>query len=196
MYNRVKLSFLFCLFSLFLCLSSFFAKDTAAQDWNQKTDMINPRLFFSTSAVGNEIYVIGGMLGNPIDSVEAYVPKADTWEKRASLTSERAGVVTCQVGGKLYAIGGWDAQNPALGTLEEYNPKTNKWTHKADMPTPRSFFSVGVVDGKIYAMGGIAQNVGPVLAVVEEYDPSTDTWTKKSRYAKSTIWRSCCRISE
>ena len=126
MYNRIKLSFLFYMFVLFLCLSSFFLKDTAAQEWTQKADMINPRLFFSVSAIDNEIYVIGGMLGDPIDSVEAYVPETDKWEKRASMASARAGVVTCQLGGKIYAIGGWDGQNPALGTLEVYDPKTDK----------------------------------------------------------------------
>ena len=39
--------------------------------------MVNPRLFFSVSAVEKEIYVISGMLAAPIDSVEAYIPKTD-----------------------------------------------------------------------------------------------------------------------
>ena len=78
-----------------------------AQEWVQKADMINPRLFFSVAAVDKEIYVIGGMLGAPIDSVEAYLPETNKWVKKASLPSARAGVVTCEVDGKLYAIGGW-----------------------------------------------------------------------------------------
>ena len=99
-----------------------------------------PRLFFSVSAIDNEIYVIGGMLADPLDAVDAYIPETDKWVQKASLPSARAGVVTCEVDGKIYAIGGWDSQNPALGTVEEYDPTTDTWTQKADMPTPRSFF--------------------------------------------------------
>ena len=168
------------IFQPILILSLFtLTHSLTAQEWNPKADMINPRLFFSVSAVGNhEIYVIGGTLAAPMDSVEAYVPETDTWEKRASLISPRAGVVTCQVGGKIYAMGGWDAQNPALGTLEVYDPKTDKWTEKTDMPTPRTALAVRALNTKIYAIGGTSVVQGPGLATVERYNPSADTWEK------------------
>lgn len=143
-----------------------------AQDWAQKADMINPRLFFSVSTVDKEIYVIGGTRGNPIDNVEAYLPDTDKWVQKANLTSPRVGVVTCEVGGKIYAISGWDGQNPALGTVEEYDPTTDTWRKKADMPTPRSFFVA------VAAVGGTSQVQGPGLSTVEMYDPLSDTWAK------------------
>ena len=83
-----------------------------AQEWAQKADMLNPRLFFSVVAVEKEIYVVGGMLAAPIDSVEAYMPETDTWTQKASLPTPRAGVATCIVDGKIYAVGGWDAEKP------------------------------------------------------------------------------------
>ena len=151
-----------------------------AQQWTQKADMVNPRLFFSVVAVEKEIYVVGGMLAAPIDSVEAYMPETDTWHQKASLPTPRAGVATCVVDGKMYAIGGWDAENPAVGTVTEYDPGTDTWTQKAEMPTPRSFFTAVAVEHLIYTFGGVAQNVGPVLATMEVYDTRTDTWAEKA----------------
>ena len=98
------------LFVLFCVLA--LPERVAAEQWTQKADMVNPRLFFSVVAVEKEIYVVGGMLAAPIDSVEAYVPETDTWTQKASLPTPRAGVATCVVNGKIYAIGGWDAENP------------------------------------------------------------------------------------
>ena len=113
----------FSIFQLSWLLSTLtvftFINSVNAQEWVQKADMINPRLFFSVSAVDNEIYVIGGTLADPIGSVEAYDPKTNKWVKKASMLFARAGVVSCKVGGKIYAIGGWNGQNPALGTVEE-----------------------------------------------------------------------------
>ncbi len=94
-------SWSFCILILFLLINS-----VNAQEWVEKTGMINPRLFFSVTAVDKEVYVVGGMLAQPIDSVEAYNTETDEWVQKASLPSARAGVETCEVDGKLYAIGG------------------------------------------------------------------------------------------
>ena len=146
------------LFPLFCVLA--LPQNVDAQQWTQKVDMINPRLFFSVVAVDQEIYAIGGMLAAPIDSVEAYMPETNTWHQKASLPAARAGVATCVVDGKIYAVGGWDAEKPAVGTVTEYDPGTDTWTQKAEMPTPRSFFAAVAVEHLIYTFGGVAQNVG------------------------------------
>ncbi|RKU31582.1 hypothetical protein C6499_04250, partial [Candidatus Poribacteria bacterium] len=80
------------MFHCILILSLFtLTHSLTAEEWTQKADMINPRLFFSVSAVDGELYVIGGTLAAPMDSVEAYVPETDTWQKRARLNAPRAG---------------------------------------------------------------------------------------------------------
>ena len=123
--------------------------NATAENWIQKADMPIPRLFFSVSAIDNQLYTIGGMLAEPVDFVDAYDPDEDKWVQKASLPAARAGVVTCVADRKIYAIGGWDGQSPALGSVEEYDPATDTWTQKADMPTPRSFFAATTVAGKI-----------------------------------------------
>ncbi|MCE2413326.1 hypothetical protein J4G07_04935, partial [Candidatus Poribacteria bacterium] len=96
--------------------------NATAENWAQKSDMPIPRLFFSVTTVGGQLYTIGGMLAEPVDFVNAYDPGVDKWDQKASLPAARAGVVTCVVAGKIYAIGGWNGQSPALGTVEEYDP--------------------------------------------------------------------------
>ena len=90
----------------------------AEGEWSKKTDMPFPRLFFSVSTTGELVYVIGGMLAEPIARVDTYAPATDTWAQKADMPAARAGAVTAVVNGKIYAIGGWNNQAPALSTVE------------------------------------------------------------------------------
>ena len=50
------------------------------EQWNQKADMMGPRLFFSASATDGLVYVMGGMLAQVLPSTHAYNPSTDEWE--------------------------------------------------------------------------------------------------------------------
>ena len=117
--------FLVCLLGVGLVLSGSLVLSpiglAADGEWSKKTDMPFPRLFFSVSAAGELVYVIGGMLAEPIARVDIYAPATDTWAQRADMPAARAGVVTAVVNGKIYAIGGWNNEAPALSTVEEYD---------------------------------------------------------------------------
>ena len=99
-------------------------------EWSKRADMPFPRLFFSVSAASDLVYVIGGMLAEPIARVDTYAPATDTWAQKADLPSARSGIMTAVVNGKIYAIGGWNNQAPALSTVEEYDPATNTFGHR------------------------------------------------------------------
>ena len=86
-------------------------------EWLERAGMPFPRLFFSVSAAGELVYVIGGTLAEPIARVDTYDPSTDTWTQKADMPSARAGVATAVVNGKVYAIGGWSNQAPALSTV-------------------------------------------------------------------------------
>ena len=141
-------------------------------EWLEKAGMPFPRLFFSVSAAGELVYVIGGTLAEPIARVDTYDPSTDTWAQKADMPSARAGIATSVVDGKVYAIGGWSNEAPALSTVEEYDPATNTWTRKTDMPTPRVFFTTAAVKGKSM----------PLVA-------SRQTSVRCSRLSKYTIQR-------
>ena len=44
------------------------------EQWNQKADMMGPRLFFTASAADGQVYVMGGMLAQVLPSMHAYNP--------------------------------------------------------------------------------------------------------------------------
>jgi N-acetylneuraminic acid mutarotase len=153
-----------------------------ANTWTEKADMPTARAYLAASAVNGIIYAIGGGASSdsrrePLSTVEAYDPVADTWTKKADMPTPRNGLATSVVDGKIYAIGGWNGSS-IISTVEVYDPATDTWTRKANMLTARSYFAASAVNGKIYAIGGwtgIAR-----ISTVEEYDPATDTWTKKA----------------
>ena len=86
--------FLVWLFGIGLVLSGSLAPSpislAAEGEWSKKTDIPFPRLFFSVSAAGELVYVIGGMLAEPITRVNAYAPATDTWAQKADLCQPHA----------------------------------------------------------------------------------------------------------
>jgi len=93
-----------------------------------KRDMPTIRCAFSTSALDEKIYVIGGHPGsNPyqaLATVEVYDPATDTWTAASNMLTGRCGVRTSVVDGKIYAIGGYMGTwlSSMCVTVEEYDP--------------------------------------------------------------------------
>jgi len=144
-------------------------------DWVTKAAMPTPRIFPAVATVGATIYVIGGLNGVNVSTVEAYDPATDTWVTRAPMPTVRRSLAAVEVGGIIYAMGGY---SPYLTTVEAYDPATNTWVARAPMSTAREGLAAAVVGGTVYAIGG--NDAGSEFAVVEAYDPATNTWVAKA----------------
>ena len=143
-----------------------------------------PREAATAKAIGNLIYVVGGLDvdGASLDTMEIYNPSTNSWTDGPSMAVRRDNAGSAAINGNLYVFGGRtrDASgtevNGTLNSLEEFDPGTGQWTAKANMPTGRRTMSVGTLNGRIQVIGGERTPSGGTFEVNEEYDPVTNTW--------------------
>jgi N-acetylneuraminic acid mutarotase len=153
------------------------------------------------AAVGDKIYVIGGVTLTPgssetalnfntpqsvVGTVEEYDPATNTWRERSPMPTPRNHAAIGAVNGKIYVIGGrvgaaFIGLATDVSVVEEYDPATDKWSApRSRMPTARSALGYGVVNGRIYVAGGEFQdpNMMATFRVVEAFDPATNSWSR------------------
>jgi N-acetylneuraminic acid mutarotase len=174
--------------------------DHAADTWKALAPMPIKRGAAVAAAVGDKLYVIGGVTTQPwandtfldattpqrgLGTVEEYDPKTNTWHERAAMPTPRNHAGIGVVSGKIYVIGGrvgaaFISLASDVSLVEVYDPSTDRWgAPGARMPTTRSALAYGVYDGHIYIAGGEFQD--PVQQTTfrsfEAYDPATNTWS-------------------
>jgi N-acetylneuraminic acid mutarotase len=174
--------------------------DPAADTWKALAPMPSKRGSPVAAAVGNKIYVIGGVGAAPgatspaisqatpqvvVGTVEEYEPESNTWREKTPMPTPRNHAAIGAVNGKIYVIGGrvgaaFIGLASDISVVEEYDPATDKWSApRSRMPTARSALGYGVVNGRIYVAGGEYQDphMMATFREVEAYDPSTNSWS-------------------
>ncbi len=174
--------------------------DPAADTWKSLAPMPSKRGSPVAAAVGNKIYVIGGVSLLPgsnetalgfntpqasVGTVEEYDPATNAWSEKSSMPTPRNHTTAGVVNGKIYVIGGrvgaaFISAATDISVVEEYDPATDKWSApRSRMPTARSALGSGVYNGRIYVAGGEFQDphMMATFRSVEAYDPATDSWT-------------------
>jgi N-acetylneuraminic acid mutarotase len=152
--------------------------------------MPSERLEVASTALGDDIYIIGGSDRNgSSDLVEVYNTETNKWRTLAPLPEKRDHSAAATHNGKIYVVGGFDEHGISTDTLFVFDPLKNSWEYKADMPTARGALAAEFVNGTLYAIGGDStilytsdKQYDPegVVATNEAYDPKTDTWMEKS----------------
>lgn len=156
-----------------------------------------PRAEHATVSLGSSIYLLGGIIFDPISTVttvnlvDAYSISRDTWWAVAPLPKPINHANAATVDGLIYVLGSlfltgdqWDA----IPDTWVYNPHNDTWTDLTPfgggLPngTARGASAVGVCGSKIYIAGGmtylIPTDTGTqdAVAVVSSYDTATNTW--------------------
>ena len=129
--------------------------DPAADTWKALAPMPSKRGSPVATAVGDKIYVIGGVSLPPgstdiavspttpqvsVGTVEEYDPETNTWRERSPMPTPRNHAAIGAVNGKIYVIGGrvgaaFIGLASDISVVEEYDPATDKWSAtRARMP--------------------------------------------------------------
>ncbi len=174
--------------------------DPAADSWKALAPMPSKRGSPVAAAVGDKIYVIGGVSVLPgsgetalgfnvpqasVGTVEEYDPAKNTWRERSPMPTPRNHTTAAVVNGKIYVIGGrvgaaFIGLASDISVVEEYDPATDKWSApRSRMPTARSAIASGAINGRIYVAGGEFQDphMMATFRAVEAYDPASDSWS-------------------
>eukprot|EP01045_Picozoa_sp_COSAG04_P014967 COSAG04_NODE_1154_length_8051_cov_26.213531_4_plen_531_part_00 len=117
-----------------------------------------------------QIYVMGGVDGSYLNTVEVYNPQAQTWTALLPMSSKRYYHTAVVVGSQIYVMGG-----AGLNTVEVYNPQAQTWTALPPMSSKRGYHTAVVVGSQIYVMGGY--DGSSYLNTAEVYNPQAQTWT-------------------
>ena len=171
--------------------------DGGTYGWEVLANMSVPRMDLAAAAIRQNIYAMGGYLGDEgcprgapelvVNTVEIYDASQNLWSDGTLMPHNRTSPGAATVSGKIYAIGGAKDVNimpPGVSGLnEEYDPVTDEWKTKAAMLTPRAEFGVAVVDDRIFTIGGFyfpEMGLRKSVNITEVYDPETDSWTVES----------------
>ena len=145
--------------------------DPVSDSWQSLAPMPTPVYNFAMTAVGDKIYVLGGMSGrlNGLtiysNQTQIYDTQTNTWtfgQPMPITTFSCAAVATSGVLApvRIYYIGGtdettWAHTNTGPCPTQIYDPQTDSWSLGTSVPTPRaSGFTLAVVNDTIYAIGG------------------------------------------
>ena len=148
-------------------------------EWEELASMAVARQECGAARIGNNVYVVGGLLSNGVasDSVEVYDIDADEWSPAAPLPDRRDHMGVAAVAGKLYVIGGYRNDFHARANVYEYDPAANEWTEKAPLPQPRGACWAVAHGGLIYVFGGADVNdIAQRSTFI--YDPAQNEWSQ------------------
>ncbi len=153
---------------------------TTGGEWKVAPKLPSFRYECGGGAVGDKIYVVGGITAPTVYTVtkktECFDINTQKWNKVASLPVIVHHPGATSDGKYFYVIGGNGIRISSRNETHRYDPMNNTWERLTNMPTKRCALGVAYLNGKIYAAGG-ADNKVP-LAVFEEYDIATNNWTR------------------
>jgi len=149
--------------------------------WQKAADMPTPRTGASAAAVGDTVYVIGGIdgLARTTDVVEAFDVKLNYWHKAAPLPTALHHAAVAVVEDVIYVFGGLvGLGNLPVDTVYAYDHVGDEWRSVGTMPRAFGSAAAAVYGGKVHLIGGEtpAETLGQHLV----YDPKENSWDRKA----------------
>ena len=138
-------------------------------DWWDLEPMPTPRSEMSAAAVGDLIYVPGGLGG--MRRLEAYDTRRNRWLELQSMPEGRHHIAIAAYQGKIYVFGGADSEWRASDSTFVFATSDGQWSRAAPMPAVRYAAAAVSVGPFIYVVGGDGPG-GNTL----RYDPARNQW--------------------
>ncbi|UJH67036.1 PKD domain-containing protein [Allomuricauda sp. SCSIO 65647] len=163
--------------------------DMTNDAWSFGTNMPTNLTHMGSAVVGNEIWLIGGFVGDhpgvATDAVHIYNSITDSWSTGPSLPMPIGSGAASYNNGKIHFFGGLlpDRQTDVGNHyVLDLNNIGAGWANAAPMPNPRNHHGAASVNGIVYAIGGqFGHDSSPQYQnLVHAYDPNTDTWTSRA----------------
>ncbi len=133
--------------------------DPGSDSWTEHQPMLNARRDAVALVVGEELAVIGGENGGPVQSVEFYDPRADRWRPGPILERPRSGAVGGTWQGRIYVAGGQDEAGP-LDDLIELDG--DRWRTVFDEGFGGLGATAAMLNGRLIIVGGRDEDGQPI----------------------------------
>ncbi|MFA5365079.1 MAG: kelch repeat-containing protein [Candidatus Bathyarchaeia archaeon] len=139
--------------------------DPQTDSWTTKARIPIPVWGYASAAVGNEIFVIGGVKSKPMGTNiaklnQVYDLTTNSWSNKSApiigLYKSSAGATTGEFAHvKITVVGGLESLYvPYNDKTQVYDPTNDTWRWGTSMPTARARLGVAVVNDTLYALGG------------------------------------------
>ncbi len=160
--------------------------DTTTDTWSIGAPIPTPVTHMGGAVVGEEIWSVGGFVGNDpgpaTNIVQIYNTLTNTWRTGPSLPSVAAGGALTLNANKLHFFGGLEADrqtNTGNHYVLDLANSNVGWSTAAPLPNPRNHLSGVSIEGIIYAIGGQFGHDGFVqdTKLLHAYDAATNQWT-------------------
>lgn len=177
--------------------------DPAVNTWSMGAPMPIPKNHCGTAAIDNEVWLVGGFVGDhpgPVTTdVQIYNTVTNSWTLGPDLPLQRGSCTAVFNGRKLHVFGGVMADRRtdiAEHLVLDLDNQGLGWQQLAPLPSPRNHLTAANVDGLLYAIGGqFGHDNNPVnQTLVHTYDPSSDVWSQvagmpepRSHFESSTM---------
>ena len=126
----------------------------------------------SAAAVGQEIYLVGGV---PEGLFLRYEVARDRWYALAPPPTRREHVASVHVNGEVWAIAGrWMGE--IFDTTDIFDLETETWREGPRLLDPRSGFGAVVVEDSVFVAGGEVFDPDEALKSVERLDDESRGW--------------------
>ena len=105
--------------------------------WTKRPDMPNPRLVFSSVAIDEKIYLIGGLRAGDRHRapVEVYEPATERWRVISARSTIRSPFGVAAVNGNIYIFGGKTEDGELSPIVEVFDTGFRAVTAKGKLPT-------------------------------------------------------------
>lgn len=158
--------------------------DTGTDRWRYGPDLPEGLCSFEGAAIGDDVYLFGGLDedSNPSDFAAVLHTRTGRWERLPSLPHARYAHDVDRIGNRIYVIGGEDSRGPQAA-VDVFDPGSGTWSQAAEMPAARSSIDLVPVDGRMYVIGGWLGSA-PTRRV-QVYDPRRDAWSESTPMPKA-----------
>jgi hypothetical protein len=156
--------------------------DPDLDTWSAAPSLPRPRYAHCTCAVGDAVYILGGVEideggdVHAVNSVLKFDSRIQIWGEVAPMPAERDTAGACVVRGDIYIFGGNADDEVHTSTTYRFSSETNVWTTLTPMPVATISHSVCVLDGLIYVLGGL-DNEHNCISSVHRFDPVANVWS-------------------
>jgi N-acetylneuraminic acid mutarotase len=116
--------------------------------------MPEPRSEVAAAAVGSEIVVVGGFVGDGNNSAhaDAYAPATDSWRRLQDLPVPLDHAAAASSHGRMYVVGGYAADRKP--SRRAFVLDHGAWRELAPLPGGRAAAAAAIADGRLYVVGG------------------------------------------
>lgn len=163
--------------------------DISRPGWTETTAIgRGPRQEESVTALGSDVYIVGGITGPPyptVNWVEVFCTTTSQWRNASSLPTPINHDNIATVNGQIYILGDHNGTQiwSAIPNSYAYTPSIDTWTPLHPMPnnTARGASAIGVYNSAIYSTGSLTElnlvtEAQPTVATVSFYNILTQQW--------------------